>query len=83
MKVCAHIQFGPFNNGHERFDTIGEARAYFRNTVAGNDFGTGTDEQTMDLYPQCTDCTSGMNFHDWPMTRWVVTEKGTIRMELV
>lgn len=89
MKVCAHINYGPFNNGHERFDSIAEAVEYFRSKVAGVDYGTGLgsreygDEQNMDLYPQCSDCSSGMCFHDYPMVRYAVGPRGGIRKESV
>lgn len=88
MKVCAHITYGPFNNGHERFGSVSEALAYFRD-VAGEDFGTGTEghyedgywvaAQGMMLYPGCDDCTGDMNFHDYPMSAFEVGPRGGIR----
>lgn len=83
MKVCASINYGPFNHGAERFDSIAAATAYFAREVAGTDFGTGTDEQVMDLYPQCDDCTSGATFHDYPAIRLVVGPRGGIRREAI
>lgn len=82
-KVCAHITYGPFNQGHERFSSVKDAVEHFKNEVAGTDYGTGTDEQAMDLYPQCDDCTSGMNFHDYPMSRYSVGPKGGVHKEYV
>ncbi len=79
MKVCAHINYGPFNNDVERFDSIGAAVSFFRREVAGDDFGTGTADQCMDVYPQCDDCVSGMNFHDYPMARFEPGRRGGIR----
>jgi hypothetical protein len=81
MKVCAHINYGPFNRGHERFDSVGSAVAYFAREIAGEDFGTGTDEQVMDLYPVCDDCDGAVNFHDYPMVRYSVGPRGGIRRE--
>ena len=78
MKVCAAINYGPFNHGHKRFDTIREAVRYFTNEVAGVDWGTGTDEQVMDLYPQCDDCTDGETYHDYPMVRYTVGPRGGV-----
>ena len=81
MQVCAHINYGPHNHGHKRFRTIADAVHYFGRDVAGEDYGTGTDEQVMDLFPQCPDCTSGMNFHDYPMVRYSVGPRGGIVRE--
>jgi len=88
MKVCAHINYGPFNNGHERFDSVEDAVKYFREDVAGKDYGTGlgtygVDGQTMNLYPQCDDCMRDMCFHDYPMARYAVGLRGGIRREIV
>lgn len=81
MRVCAHIHYGPYNFGHKRFRTIGDAVHYFRREVAGEDYGTGTDDQCMDLYPQCPDCDSMMNFHDYPDARYTVGPRGGIIRE--
>jgi hypothetical protein len=78
VKVCAAINLGPFNRTHKRFDTIGEAVRYFTDEVAGVDYGTGVDDQVMDLYPQCEDCYSGATFHDYPMVRYTVGPRGGV-----
>jgi hypothetical protein len=83
MKVCASINLGPFNHEAIMFTSIAEAVRYFRSEVAGIDYGTGTDEQVMDLYPQCKTsaglrCHSGATFHDWPMVRYAVGPRGGI-----
>jgi len=84
MKVCAHINYGPFNNGHKRFDSSEEAVAYFTAEVAGVDFGTGLGDveegtaQTIDLYPQCDDCKDGENYHDYPMSRYHADSAGDV-----
>lgn len=78
MKVCASIAYGPFNIHVERFDSITAAVDYFRREVAGTDFGTGTDEQCIDLYPQCPDCQRDMVFHDYPLARYSVGPRGGV-----
>ncbi len=84
MKVCAHILYGPFNNGHERFGSVEAAVEFFTREVAGVDFGTGLgsaeygDEQVMDLYPQCDSCTSNECYHDYPMARYGVDSHGDV-----
>ncbi|AGT14056.1 hypothetical protein PAPYRUS_46 [Mycobacterium phage Papyrus] len=77
--ICAHIHYGPFNYGHKKFDNVKQAMDYFENEVAGVDFGTGTSEQNMDLYESEWDCPCNdhMNFHDYPMERFVVAADGT------
>lgn len=88
MKVCASINLGPWNHEAIMFESIGRAVDYFRSEVAGVDYGTGTDEQVMDLYPQCKTsaglrCHSGATFHDYPMTRFVVGPRGGIQRQIV
>lgn len=78
MKVCAHIQLGPFNREHKRFNTIRHAITYFTNEVAGIDFGTGTSEQSMWLNEQCPDCWSEANFHEFPIVIVQVGPRGGI-----
>lgn len=70
------------------FDSIAESVRYFRDEVAGIDYGTGTDEQVMDLYPQCeqdTDlrCSDNATFHDYPMTRYVVGPRGGVARVMI
>lgn len=72
MKVCAHINLGPFNNVYQRFSSMKEAKEYFVNRIAGTDYGTGTDFQCMDLYPRCDSCSSAACFHDYPLARYEV-----------
>lgn len=79
--VCAHITLGPWTREHATFPTIGDAVAYFRSEVAGIDYGTGTDEQAMNLYPRCSECTDDMCFHDYPMAVYTVGPRGGIRRE--
>lgn len=79
-QVCAHISYGPFNRGFERFASISAAREYFAG-IAGDDYGTGTDDQCMDIYPACNDCSADMCFHDYPMARFVVGPRGGVRRE--
>ena len=85
MKVCAHINYGPFSNGHERFDTVAAALDYFRNEVIDNPYrsGVGSDDSdgcyTIDLYPQCDMCSSVECYHDYPMSRHDIGPRGGLR----
>lgn len=62
MRVCAHINFGPYTNGHERFDSVDQAISY---------------------YPQCDQCDSAANYHDYPMSRYVVGPRGGLAKEVI
>jgi hypothetical protein len=86
MKVCASITLGPWNHESRMFDSIASAVGYFRSEVAGVDYGTGTDEQVMDLYPQCEQdsemrCSDRMTFHDYPMVRFAVGLRGGVQRQ--
>ena len=80
MKVCAHINpgCGSFVQHHKRFNSVKEAVKYFSEFVE-DDLITVTEDTVMDLYPQCNECTDMMNFHDYPMARYVVGPRGGIR----
>lgn len=78
MKVCAHINYGPFNHGYKAFDSVSDAVRYFRSEVAGIDYGTGTDEQVMDVYPQCDECSRDECYHDYPMARYAIGKRGGV-----
>lgn len=84
MKVCAHISpgCGAFSMIHKRFDTIWLAVEYFK-ALTEHDLMTVTEDTVMDLYPQCDDCSSLMNFHDYPMVRYAVGPRGGIRKVIV
>ena len=80
MKVCAHINGGPFQRWHERFASVALAVEAFRVSMAELSVKTGDGEHyTLDLYPQCDDCDSAMNFHDWPMTRFQLGPRGGLQ----
>lgn len=83
MKVCAHINpgTGSIAMHHKRFNTIEEAVEYFRNLVLLVSYPT--EDAVMDLYPQCDDCSSLMNFHDYPMARYAVGPRGGIKKVIV
>ncbi|QNJ59254.1 hypothetical protein SEA_MRMIYAGI_40 [Mycobacterium phage MrMiyagi] len=91
MKVCAHMNLGPFKNHHERFESASDAVENFRESLEafyGDLKGiverTGEDYRpSLDLYPECSDCNSHMNFHDYPMTRYEVGNRGGIRKVIV
>ena len=87
MKVCAHMNTGPFSNEHSVFDSIGDAISEFRDILDAK-YGNLSDilERTgeeyapaLDVYPACGDCNSQMNFHDHPMSRYQVGPRGGIR----
>lgn len=79
MKVCAHINPGTGSMAahHKRFDTIKDAVDYFQNVV-DDPLITPTEDTVMDLYPQCDECSDLMNFHDYPMARYIVRSRGRV-----
>lgn len=87
MKVCASINAGPFNNFHERFDSVSEALEYFRSRLVDNpyletEFEDDCDYSNygvMDLYPQCDQCYTGATFHDYPMARYGIGRRHGLR----
>jgi hypothetical protein len=86
MKVCASINLGPFNHEAIMFENIAGAVEYFRSEVAGVDYGTGTSDQMMDLYPQCGTssglrCHASAIFHDYPILRYAVGPRGGIQRQ--
>lgn len=90
MKVCAHINSGPFTNSHEYFDSIDAAENYFREFIIDSPYRSGvTDDDgcyVMDIYPRYSDgqscaCDSAMNFHDYPMVRLSVGKFGGLHRE--
>lgn len=91
MKICAHMNLGPYSNHHARFDTIADAVNTFRNelesfygTLEGILDRTGEDNApVVDVYPQCNDCDSHMNFHDYPMARYALGPRGGITKRYV
>ena len=83
MKVCAHINHGPCNS-HARYDSIYDAVVAFRdNQWQLGQLGADTADATMDLYPQCGQCTWRMNFHDYPMARYELGPRGGVRKVIV
>lgn len=83
MRVCASINYGPHQNGHERFDSVAEAIEYFRREVIESPYlciefsdYPYADYGVMDLYPQCDLCTDGSTFHDYPMARYGIGKRG-------
>jgi len=82
MKVCAHINGGPHHRWHERFASVALAVEAFRAGMAALKIDRGDGEHyTMALYPQCDECESEMNFHDYPLARYRVGPRGGIRRE--
>jgi hypothetical protein len=84
MKVCAHYNYGPFAHEHERYHSIADALYGFTLLLAvvGVDTGDG-EHYTIDLYPQCSECDSQMNFHDYPMTRYQLGPRGGLARQYV
>jgi hypothetical protein len=84
MKVCAHMNLGPFQNDHERFGSVAAALDFFRDSLQdmGIDKGDG-DHYVIDLYPECSECSYGMNFHDYPMARYELGPRGGLSKVIV
>ena len=80
MKVCAHFNLAPFHNVHERFDTLAEAKEYLQDHGSRDRYD---DRSAVDIYPQCAECDSAMNFHDSPMARYELGPRGGIRKATV
>ena len=82
MKVCAHFCLSPYQHHHQRFDRIYEAVGWlWKYLIQDGNLGPYDENYpvVMDLYPQCEDCNSQMNFHDYPMSRYQVGPRGGIR----
>ena len=87
MKVCAHVNLSPFQHVHWRSDSVDSAVRHFRNLLSthygsleGIPERTGEDRiPTLMYYPQCFDCNSHMNFHDYPAGAFRVGNRGGIR----
>ena len=82
MKVCAHICVAPFQFVHERHDSVKSALASLREwdeSTFGSHAGEPEEYPEMNLYPQCADCDSMMNFHDWPMATYRIGPRGGLR----
>ena len=82
MKVCAHFMLSPYQRSHRRFDSAAKAKYWLWDyLIPQGNLGPYNPNYpiTLDLYPQCDDCTSEMNFHGDIMTRYEVGPKGGIR----
>jgi len=87
-KYCAHINLGPWNRMQRYFPTIGAAVDYFRSEIRGEDFGTGTEDQVIDLYiakdqhsDEKCECNESENYHDYPLVRYSVGPRGGVVRE--
>lgn len=93
VKVCAHMNLGPFTHLYTKAPSMAQAIRKFRREVERH-YGVldssiaeirGTDMMPcVDLYPACPDggdlcCTSHENFHDYPMARYEVGVRGGIK----
>lgn len=91
MKVCAHYNMGPFDQNFARRNSIKEVLAEFKESLSdyyGSIEGiidrTGEEyAPSISLYPQCDDCASNMCFHDYPMSHYRITNRGSLRKENV
>jgi hypothetical protein len=86
MKVCAHFNLSPYQHYHKRFDSIHAAKHWLWDYLIpqGNLAPYNPDYPVvLDVYPQCKDCNSQMNFHDYPMARYSVGPRGGIRKEMI
>lgn len=84
MRVCASINWYPFQHEAQRFGSIRAALDYF-GEHADRGFVSAYDDEraTMDLYPDehaaGMVCDSVATYHDSPMVRYTVGPRGGIR----
>ena len=64
MKICAHFSVAPFEQYHVRLDSIAQAKQELRNQGRIDSFGDG-EKPSVWIAPQCSDCSSLMNFHEF------------------
>lgn len=85
MKVCAHAKVANQSNYHFKADSVAEAIRQYRSDVEDLYTGpeVGGERGAMFLYPQCSDCDWGMNFHDYPMSCYAVGPRGGLKREYV
>lgn len=88
-KVCAHINYGPFQNGHKYFDSEKAAIEYFRSEVIDSPYRNGTSDESDGCYAlhlyfdtDC-DCDDAMNFHDYPDRAYSVGPRGGLRKDYI
>ena len=88
VPVCAHVNLGPFVHHHFRAESCKAAVAGFARLVEQHygvldksiaEIRRPDEMPCVDLYPQCRECNSHMNFHDYPMVRHQVGPRGGIR----
>lgn len=86
MKVCAHFFLSPYQHYHRRFDSIADARKWlWEYLIPNGNLGPYDKDWPVgfDVYPLCEDCNSEMNFHDYPMARYVAGPRGGIKKVMV
>lgn len=87
MKVCAHYNLGPFDQHFFRAASVGNAIDEFREqleifygSLEGILDRTGEEyAPSMSLYPQCSECSAQMCFHDYPMRVVKIGPRGGVR----
>lgn len=85
--VCAHMNLGPHTHRHIRANNPAQAVREFRvqlenfyGSLVGILDRTGPDNAPcVDLYPQCKECNSQENHHDYPFARYQVGPRGGIK----
>lgn len=82
MKICAHMHLSPYSRSHMRFDSVCQAKAWLWNYLYREGMLGPYDPDHpcgFSVNPQCDDCNSEMNFHDYPMYLIEVGPRGGIR----
>jgi hypothetical protein len=64
MKVCARFTVGPFDSYHARMDSIELAKQELRRQGRYDSFPDG-EQPSVWVAPQCPDCWSQANFHEF------------------
>jgi hypothetical protein len=96
MKVCAHINYGPFTNGHKMFPSIKAATEYFYDEVVKSPYIAGTTDESdgcyvMYLYrpfdqfasDQPCQCDNATNYHDYPFAAYSVGPRYGLRKDII
>ena len=95
MRVCAHINYGPFTNGQRKFDSIKQAIDYFRTEVVDNYYRSGTTDESdgcyvMHLYHpfdqysgESCECDNTSNYHDYPFAAYSVGPRNGLRKDTI
>lgn len=94
MRVCCSIMYRPFESGRKRFDSLAEAKDYFRREVAENAdlslCGEGMEViYSMMVYPELDadgkpcECDSVCCYHEYPIKLYTVGPRGGVKEEAI